>query len=72
MARKMWIGILGFGLFLFFLIDVLFVWYGATHGLKRALGAILAFGWATWQTYRAMMIRVHSKPGGPVAEQGKN
>jgi hypothetical protein len=63
MGRTVWIGILGFGLFLFVLLDLGLVWYLVTsRSGARGYGALLIPIFATWQVYIALKRRIDSKP----------
>jgi uncharacterized membrane protein YhhN len=63
MARRAWIAILSFGLFLFIVLTAFMVWYAATSkGFWAALGALLWFGFLTWDVYLALRRRILSKP----------
>jgi hypothetical protein len=71
MARKVWIGILGFGLFLFVLLDLGLVWYLITSkSSARGYGSLLITIFATWYVYIALKRRIDSKPEKPTVEQG--
>jgi polyferredoxin len=62
MARKAWIAVLGFGLLLFVLLDLLFVLLVVTHQMKPStLGVLLPLGFATWSVYLAMRKRIESE-----------
>lgn len=64
MARKVWIAIDGFGLFLFLLFDVWIVWYATTPQWKPTrLGTLLPVGFITWRIYLTLLERIKSKPG---------
>jgi hypothetical protein len=71
MARKVWIGILGFGLFLFVMLDLGLVWYlvDSKPGV-RGYGALLIPIFATWQVYIALKKRIDSKPEDRIVEHG--
>jgi hypothetical protein len=63
MARVAWIGILGFGLFLFVLLDLALVWYVIHSKLgARGYGSLLIPIFATWQAYLALKRRIDSEP----------
>lgn len=69
MARKVWIGILGFGLVLFILFDIGVVYVAvSSHGV-RGYGALLIPAIVTWQVYLALMKRLNSKPDERIMEQ---
>jgi hypothetical protein len=63
MARKAWIGILGFGLFLFVLLDLFLIWYlvNSKSG-ARGYGSLLTLIVATWSVYLALKRRIDSEP----------
>jgi hypothetical protein len=61
MARKAWIAILGFGLLLFILLDAAMAWFALTRD-RKAVGALLVCGFATWQAYLALRKRIGSTP----------
>jgi hypothetical protein len=70
MARKAWIGILGFGLFLFVLLDSGLIWYMVDHKSgARGCGSLLIPIYCTWQVYLAMKKRIDSEPEKRIAEQ---
>ena len=60
MARRIWIVVLGFGLFLFILLDLAMLWYAVTRD-KRGYGALPIPIFATWQVYIALRKRIDSK-----------
>jgi hypothetical protein len=63
MGRKAWIGILGFGLLLFVLLDLALLWYLVhSNGTARRYGSLLIPIFATWQVYIALKRRIDSKP----------
>jgi len=63
MARKAWIAILGFGLFLFLVLTAFMVWYAAaSKGFWAGLGALVWFGLLTWDVYLALQRRIVSRP----------
>jgi hypothetical protein len=63
MARNVWIGILGFGLVLFILLDLAVLWYLVnTKATARGYGSLLFPILATWSAYRALKQRIDSKP----------
>jgi inner membrane protein involved in colicin E2 resistance len=63
MARKVWIGILGLGLFCFVLIDLGILWYLInSKASARGYGSFLILIPATWQAYFALKRRIDSKP----------
>ena len=64
MARRIWIAILGFGLFLFLLLDAAMLWY-AIETNKRAFGALAVLVFGTWQVYLAMRKRIDFGPKKP-------
>jgi hypothetical protein len=63
MARRAWIALLGFGLFLFVSIDLCVLACVLTGYWKPdKLGGLLIFGIATWQVYVALKKRMDSTP----------
>jgi hypothetical protein len=63
MARRAWIFILGFGLFLFVSIDLCVLVCVLTGYWKPdKLGGLLVFGFATWQVYLALKKRIDFTP----------
>jgi hypothetical protein len=71
MGRKIWIGILGFGLLLFVLLDMGLVWYLVTSKSNaRGYGGLLIPIFATWQAYLALKKRIDSKPEGRIVKHG--
>jgi hypothetical protein len=71
MGRKVWIGILGFGLFLFVLLDLGLIWYliDSKSGV-RGYGSLPIPIFATWQVYLALKRRIDSKPEKRHVEHG--
>jgi heme A synthase len=66
-ARKIWIGILGFGIFLFVLLDIFLGWYLVTSkSSAREYGELLIPILLTWRAYVALKRRIDSKPEKPV------
>jgi hypothetical protein len=71
MGRTVWIGILGFGLLLFVLLDVGLIWYVVTSKSGvRGYGALLIPLFATWQAYLALKRRIDSEPETRIVEHG--
>jgi len=63
MARKAWIGILGFGLFLFVSLDIGLIWYLVVpKSGVRGYGSLLIPIFVTGQAYLALKKRIDSKP----------
>jgi hypothetical protein len=63
MARKAWIGTLGFGLFLFVSLDVGLIWYlVSSKSGARGYGSLLIPIFVTWQAYLALRKRIDSAP----------
>ena len=63
MARRIWIAILGFGLFLFLLVDTFMLWYAVEVARNvRGFGVLALFMVLTWDVYLAMRKRVVSEP----------
>jgi len=71
MGRTIWIGILGFGLLLFVLLDLGLLWYliNSKSG-ARGYGSLLIPIFATWYVYVALKRRIDSKPEQQIDEQG--
>jgi len=69
MARRAWIGILGFGLFLFVLLDLGLIWYlvNSKSG-ARGYGSLLIPIFATWHVYLALKRRIDSEPEKRIVE----
>ena len=71
MGRTIWIGILGFGLLLFVLLDLGLLWYliNSKSG-ARGYGSLLIPIFATWYVYVALKRRIDSKPEKRIVEHG--
>jgi hypothetical protein len=66
MARKMWIAILGFGLFLFLSLDAAMVWFVVNgvakhHGVWAGIWALIGLGFLTEDVYLALRRRIDGK-----------
>jgi len=61
MARRIWIAILGFGLFLFILLDAFMLWYAVAMN-KRGFVGLALFMFQTWDVYCALRNRIDSEP----------
>jgi hypothetical protein len=71
MGRTVWIGILGFGLLLFVLLDLVLIWsLVASRSGPRGYGGIPVLILATWQAYIALKRRIDSKPKKQIAKHG--
>jgi len=71
MARKVWIGILGFGLALFVLLDFGLHWYLInSKSSARGYGSLLIPIFATWRVWGALKMRIDSNPEQQMDEQG--
>jgi inner membrane protein involved in colicin E2 resistance len=71
MARKVWIGVLGFGLFLFVMLDFGLLWYLInSKSSARGYGSLLILIFATWHVFVALKRRIDSKPEKRIVEHG--
>jgi hypothetical protein len=64
MARKIWIGILGFAVGMFVVIGIGLV-YSVAKGLEppRTLGGLFVIAGAVYRSYRAMLDRIENRVG---------
>jgi hypothetical protein len=63
MARRIWIAMFGFGLFVFILVDAFLLWYdfAVARNVRGFMGLAL-FMALTWDVYRALQKRIDSEP----------
>jgi hypothetical protein len=72
MSRKVWIGILGFGLLLFVLLDLGLIWYlvNSKSGARGYFSLLIPI-FATWQVYIALKRRIDLKPEKRIVEHAQ-
>jgi hypothetical protein len=62
MARRTWIAVLGFALFLFVLVDAFMLWYAVEVARNAGgFGALALFMISTWDVYRTLRKRIDSE-----------